>query len=216
MTRRRRPRTGASPDDPPFDPAVAISSRASIPHGTGGWAAQRGRIPRRASACGSLSARCPGSMLHGGLLRASRRACCCCCPSVLWNSPRMRAKLRVIKLPSPTDEFARFSIASSASPGLHSSKVPTRRRRSRSRSGARWGFRLSGRGRGGGECVRGRGSGAVDDARPEELRHCAGSSPELSQEGLVPLPLCQLRRRCAASRSARKDYGRVSMICRMT
>ena len=53
----------------------------------------------------------------------------------------------------------------------------------------------------------------MDDVRPEELRHGAGSSPGLlSQEGLVPLPLCQLRRRFAASRSARKDYGGVSMI----
>jgi hypothetical protein len=50
----------------------------------------------------------------------------------------------------------------------------------------------------------------VDDVRPEELRHGAGSSPGLSQ-GLVPLPLCQLRRR--ASRSARKDYGGISTVC---
>ncbi len=60
--------------------------------------------------------------------------------------------------------------------------------------------------------MRGIGRGVVDDARPEELRHGAGSSPGLSQEGLAPRPLCQLRRRCAA----RKDYGGVSMACRMT
>jgi hypothetical protein len=69
-----------------------------------------------------------------------------------------------------------------------------------------------GRGRGG-EWVRGTGAGATDDVRPEELRHGAGSSLELSQEGLGPLPLCQLRRRCASSRSARKDYRGISMEC---
>jgi hypothetical protein len=195
----------ASAGDPVLGPAAAISLCTSLSHEPGAWVAQIGRIPRSASACGSLEARRPGSIAHGGFPRGSRR------PSAPWNSPRMRAKLRVIKPSSPMD-VGRLSIGSSGSPGLHRSNVTGLRRRSRSRSDAGRTFRPSGRGCGG-ECARGIGRGTVGVAKPEELRLGASSSG-LNQDP-VPLSLCQLRRRRSASRSARKGYGGIRCVCGM-
>src|SRR6266404_230296 len=92
LARRRRPRTVASADVPALNPEASISSRISVPHGPEVWVAQSGRIPRSASACGSLEAgRIPGSKLHGKVPRGSLRDCG---PSTFGGSPRVRITLR--------------------------------------------------------------------------------------------------------------------------